>query len=106
MNRSAAEIGADDSFLELGGGSIIATRFISAARAEGVQLTVSDVFDSPELSRMAESVILVENYGELDDELMPFDLLLSSTDLELLELEVQRSCIDSSDKSDSTRVII
>lgn len=53
LGMTAKEIGADDSFLELGGDSISAMAMSSKARAEGLELTVADTLRHPRLSALA-----------------------------------------------------
>lgn len=50
----AADISANDSFFELGGDSIGAMRLVSEARAQGIKITVGQVFDSASLAALAE----------------------------------------------------
>ncbi|HZF89571.1 amino acid adenylation domain-containing protein, partial [Streptomyces sp.] len=47
------EVGVDDGFFDLGGDSITSIRLVSRARAEGVQLTVRDVFDHRTVAALA-----------------------------------------------------
>ncbi|EZF27693.1 hypothetical protein H103_00368 [Trichophyton rubrum CBS 288.86] len=51
-------IGATDHFIHSGGDSIVAMRLTSLARAEGISLTVQQIFETPILSDMA-SLIMV-----------------------------------------------
>ncbi|KAF7173368.1 hypothetical protein CNMCM5623_005609 [Aspergillus felis] len=69
-------VGADDSFLRLGGDSIAAMRLVAAARQHGLHLTVMDVFQNPQLSDLAR---LAETAGDpIDTNVLPFSLLQSS----------------------------
>ncbi|KZT23181.1 acetyl-CoA synthetase-like protein [Neolentinus lepideus HHB14362 ss-1] len=49
-------VGRQTSFLALGGDSISAIRLMSKARAEGLNLTVSQIFKSPTVAALAEIV--------------------------------------------------
>lgn len=51
-----SKIKADDSFLELGGDSILAMELARAAREASLPLTVADIFNFPNLSDMANNV--------------------------------------------------
>ncbi|KAH6865916.1 nonribosomal peptide synthetase 6 [Alternaria rosae] len=55
LGMSEAEIKPSDSFFELGGDSIGAMRLVSDARAQGLNLTVAQVFQSQSLSELAAS---------------------------------------------------
>ncbi|THC87964.1 hypothetical protein EYZ11_012591 [Aspergillus tanneri] len=48
------DIGKDDSFIPLGGDSITAMSMVSAARNEGLHLTVYDVFQNKQLYKLAQ----------------------------------------------------
>lgn len=48
------KISADDSFLRIGGDSVGAMLLVSAARKRDVTLQVADIFQQPQLSRLAE----------------------------------------------------
>jgi amino acid adenylation domain-containing protein len=51
------EICLDDSFFDLGGDSIRAMKLVSEARADGLQLTVTTIFDHRSLFDMAEHAV-------------------------------------------------
>ncbi|KAK3328127.1 hypothetical protein B0T19DRAFT_461502 [Cercophora scortea] len=91
LGINEAEIGADDSFLQLGGDSITAMRLISASRLQGIRLTVGTVFDFPRLSQMALHVQVVD-YREENTIVEPFELLPPSISAELLHNEVRKIC--------------
>jgi aryl carrier-like protein len=56
LGMAATEIRPSDSFFELGGDSISAMRLVSDARAQGLSLTVAQVFQSSSLSELAASI--------------------------------------------------
>jgi amino acid adenylation domain-containing protein/thioester reductase-like protein len=62
-----AVIGAHDDFLALGGDSVSAMRLVWAARAEGMALTVGDVFRTPTLAQMASLVGAVAAHAAAQD---------------------------------------
>lgn len=76
LEITAESIGADSSFLRIGGESIAAMRLVSAAREQKLSLTVADIFKAPRLSELA---LLVKEV--ISDEYMksaaPFSLLES-----------------------------
>lgn len=53
LEMDVQTIGADDSFLHLGGDSIVAMKMVSLARKTGLSLSVVDVFRHPTLSEAA-----------------------------------------------------
>jgi aryl carrier-like protein len=50
------EIGVDDNFFQLGGGSVLAMRLVSMARREGLTMTVNGIFKTPTLRELALTV--------------------------------------------------
>ncbi|CAG8957989.1 hypothetical protein HYFRA_00000332 [Hymenoscyphus fraxineus] len=92
---SVTSIGADSSFLRLGGDSIAAMKLAVAARGEGVgvRVTVADIFRMPTLAKLAAHCASVS--GRLQeytrDVPEPFTLLGNTPKNELLE-EVANEC--------------
>ncbi|KAK3685288.1 hypothetical protein B0T22DRAFT_465275 [Podospora appendiculata] len=72
LDKEPESIGADDSFLRLGGDSIAAMRLVSAARQQGITLSVASIFDDPRLCKVAVMTAR-ENHG--DQTIEPFALL-------------------------------
>ena len=56
LNIPASKIKGDDSFLELGGDSILAMELARAAREASLPLTVADIFNFPNLLEMANTI--------------------------------------------------
>lgn len=73
LNKSVESIGRDDSFLRIGGDSVAAIHLITAARRDGIQLTVKDIFDDPRLCSVADRAIEI-GMAEAT-EYKPFSLL-------------------------------
>lgn len=67
-------IGADDDFFNLGGHSISAMRLTSAARAQGLDITVTEIFQNPVLSELAKASGEIQS-GVSADEYRPGSLL-------------------------------
>ncbi|KAK3396835.1 hypothetical protein B0T20DRAFT_500273 [Sordaria brevicollis] len=94
------EIAAGDSFFAVGGDSLRAMRLIAAARAEGVKLTVADVFRYPVLRDMAVVATKVEAQdadGKDTNEVAPFSLLESDWAIEDVKAEASKHCGISTD---------
>lgn len=72
-----ADISVHDSFFALGGDSLRAMRLVPAARAEGIALTVADVFRYPVLRDMAVVAkgVPAEQSSDGPDVVPPFSLL-------------------------------
>ena len=66
-------ISFEDSFLDVGGDSIIAMQLVGAAREQGLSLTVADIFRYPQLSDLAYHISERENVIHPDP--IPFSLL-------------------------------
>ncbi|OJZ79629.1 hypothetical protein ASPFODRAFT_556722, partial [Aspergillus luchuensis CBS 106.47] len=89
LNLSPDRIGADDSFLRIGGDSITAVQLVAAAREEGLSLTVADIFNTPRLSEMAHAA-KTESYFE--EPIAPFSLLLPGTDVDVARAQAAALC--------------
>lgn len=59
LNIDASKIHPDDSFIKLGGDSIIAIKLVAACRAEGLTLSVADVLRNLTLASMCQSLSTV-----------------------------------------------
>ncbi|KAF2089766.1 hypothetical protein K490DRAFT_15654, partial [Saccharata proteae CBS 121410] len=64
-----------DSFLRLGGDSLDAMKLVAAARREGIQLTVKDIFDNPTMSEMAQVAKLIAAPTESFQKIPPFSII-------------------------------
>lgn len=87
---SEADIGVKDNFFALGGDSLKAMKLVAAARAEGLSLTVAQIFANPTLSRMAATAELVSDTPEAD--IAPFSLLTGGWKAEDAQAEVAGLC--------------
>ncbi|KAF5578120.1 non-ribosomal peptide synthetase [Fusarium pseudoanthophilum] len=84
------QISKGDSFFRLGGDSVDAMKLVSAARAEGLVVTVMDIFSNPVLSDMAMSCKYSdESQVSIAD---PFSLLSDVEDTSLLLHEIAGRC--------------
>lgn len=80
LGISTESIGADDSFMRVGGDSISAMRLIGAARQRGYALTVADVLLHPKLSDSSQRLQLIDKLESCQNspktalQLLPFKL--------------------------------
>jgi aryl carrier-like protein len=65
----------DDDFFDLGGDSIRAMKLVSEARVEGLQLTVTTIFDHRTFSNMAEHAVEAQPAETVAREYVPFSTL-------------------------------
>ncbi|RSN29242.1 non-ribosomal peptide synthetase [Amycolatopsis sp. WAC 04169] len=78
-------VGAHDGFFELGGDSIRAVALVGALRAEGMDLSVRDVFDHPTVAGLAGSVTGRSAPTAAEERVAPFELISASDRAELPE---------------------
>ncbi|KAH0523778.1 hypothetical protein TsFJ059_008738 [Trichoderma semiorbis] len=74
LKLSTDSIGRDDNFLRMGGDSIAAIYFVSAARNSGISIAVKDVFDDPRLFQVASKATILANKDK-SSQVKPFSLL-------------------------------
>ncbi|ESZ98619.1 nonribosomal peptide synthetase [Sclerotinia borealis F-4128] len=60
-------IGRNDNFTRLGGDSILAMKLVAAAREDGIDLTVANIFQTPILSDLAETCAETDSSRNEDD---------------------------------------
>ncbi|KAL4898052.1 hypothetical protein BDV59DRAFT_198294 [Aspergillus ambiguus] len=83
-----SRIWADSDFFLLGGDSLVAMRLVTAARNVGFTLTVSDVFNCPQLSELATRLVAVDARSQAVE---PFSLL-NGIDVERLRAVAAEQC--------------
>jgi amino acid adenylation domain-containing protein len=74
LNIDRDTIGINDSFLAMGGDSVLAMRLVGLARKEGLHFSVADVFQTPRLTELA-AIIRVEDPYEPGHFNAPFSML-------------------------------
>jgi len=92
LGISMESIGADDSFLRLGGDSVTAMRLVAASQTKGWTLTVGDVFRHPQLSHLARSMEQSGYYDTTEQVIEPFSLLGNVDSLEDLLQDAASQC--------------
>jgi hypothetical protein len=85
-------IGVNDSFLRLGGDSVVAMRLVAAARALNILISVANIFKSPELCNMALTVEISSAASSTAEDLAPFSLLKDVTSLEKTMEQAASQC--------------
>ena len=75
LNIPQESIGRDDSFLGIGGDSISAIYLSTAAREQGIEILVKNVFDDPRLFAVAETAVETTTGSNPYANIKPFDLL-------------------------------
>ncbi|OQE09562.1 hypothetical protein PENVUL_c006G05047 [Penicillium vulpinum] len=89
----AEKIGAESSFVRLGGDSISAMRLASLARMQGLELSVHTILTTPRLSEMAQSmsVSILKDVSEIEF-VSPFSLLKHPSEQNIISDEFARQC--------------
>lgn len=98
LDLEPGSVTADDSFFALGGDSLSAMNLVGAAQAEGIALTVSNIFNSPLLIDMAKSCAASGGVAEVNKaNIKAFSLLPTRVDIESLIDEITDNCEVSKD---------
>ncbi|KAK6087840.1 non-ribosomal peptide synthetase protein [Seiridium cupressi] len=97
LELDPASIGAESSFLRIGGESIAAMRLVSKAREQRLSLTVADIFRAPRLSEQA--LLITEIAGRDGVKSLPPFSLLNTDDPEAFIEEFVSPLIDSTQGS-------
>lgn len=75
LNIEAESVGAESSFLRIGGDSVAAMRLSASAREEGISLAVRDIFFSPKLEDMSKAATLISSVISAGVPYSPFSSL-------------------------------
>ncbi|CZT05102.1 uncharacterized protein RCO7_12008 [Rhynchosporium graminicola] len=102
LQLKVGQVGADDSFFELGGDSIAAIHLAAQARRAAFSLTVSDIFNRPRLCDMAIAIEALDSASKIVA-VKPFELLRAQSDSQL-EIDSIRSTIALQCGVDTTSV--
>ncbi|TVY44055.1 Nonribosomal peptide synthetase [Lachnellula occidentalis] len=87
---SQGSVGLEDHFFRLGGDSVSAMRLVGLSRAEGILLSVMDIFRSPRLCDMASICSAVQE--EHTSDLIPFSLLKDGESIDGVVHELVENC--------------
>lgn len=75
LNLPSSAVGIDDSFIRLGGNSVLAMRLVAAAQSERMNLSVIDIFTQPKLSDLAAKCLTGDAPNNAQRPIKPFELL-------------------------------
>ena len=89
LKTPAEGIGKNDSFLQVGGDSILAIRLVTLAQQRGIGLTITNIFADSRLSQMASAASSVEIRYRQETE--PFSLL-SSGGVKAIKSSIRKDC--------------
>ncbi|KAH8602265.1 nonribosomal peptide synthase [Bisporella sp. PMI_857] len=92
LDINISSIGASDNFFRLGGDSVGAMRLITAARLQGIALTVAAIFAKPVLSDIAVDVGISSPDNEAGRAINPFSLLKNINSVTELKLKIANQC--------------
>ncbi|TAQ85918.1 hypothetical protein B7494_g5755 [Chlorociboria aeruginascens] len=87
-------VGAEDNFFRLGGDSIEAMRLITAARVQGISLTVASIFRKPKLFEVSSEAVFMSYTDSGMDQapIEPFTMIPRTNCIEKLVGEVASYC--------------
>ena len=85
-------ISADDSFFYLGGDSISAMRLVGAAREQSLLLSVADIFQYPQLYKLAEQLKSDNEQAQVTKNVVPFSLLTGDSIKEQTKRNIATFC--------------
>lgn len=92
LNLPASAVGINDSFIRLGGNSVLAMRLVAAAQSEHLDLTVIDIFTQPKLSDLAAKCKVADKSSTPEKGIQPFELLQPSLPASQALDEVAQQC--------------
>ena len=92
LNLPASAVGIDDSFIRIGGNSILAMRLVAAAQSEHMNLSVIDIFTQPKLSDLAAKCKIIDRSIPAEKPVQPFELLPQHTSQAQAIDEVSQQC--------------
>jgi amino acid adenylation domain-containing protein len=92
LNLPASAVGIDDSFIRLGGNSVLAMRLVAAAQSENLNLSVIDIFSQPKLSDLAAKCETADKASPPQKIIKPFDLLQPTLSTSQTLDEVAQQC--------------
>ncbi len=94
LSLQKGSIGMDAHFFRMGGDSIAAIRLVTAARSQGINLTVANIFRNATLSEMCKNATLSDTLdgGSTQPGPQPFELLPTTIPTSRIISEVSQLC--------------
>jgi amino acid adenylation domain-containing protein len=92
LNLPESAVGIDDSFIRLGGNSVLAMRLVAAAQSEHMNLSVIDIFTQCKLSDLAAKCKTIDKSGAHKTAVRPFELLQDSLPRSQIIEEISQQC--------------
>ncbi|KAF4630787.1 hypothetical protein G7Y89_g7349 [Cudoniella acicularis] len=98
LRLASGSVGAGDNFFQLGGDSVGAMRLVTAARQEGLSLSVSEIFQKPVLAAFAQGLSStcsppsVAEMPKPQPDSKPFSLLPSGVSIFGIMQEIAMQC--------------
>lgn len=92
LNLPATAVGIDDSFIRLGGNSILAMRLVAAAQSERMNISVVDIFLQPKLADLAAKCGSSDQQNAIEKPIEPFQLVESLQSRTKTVAEVAEQC--------------
>jgi amino acid adenylation domain-containing protein len=89
---SPTSIFADDNFFNIGGDSISAMRLVSAARRNGILLSVEDVFKHPALRDMASVARIINGKDSIINDIQTFSMAGTQDELKSHVDQAAKQC--------------
>ncbi|KAI0194210.1 acetyl-CoA synthetase-like protein [Astrocystis sublimbata] len=91
LGIDAVKIGAEDSFLQLGGDSVLAMRLVAQARRSGLSLKTIDVLSCPKLTDLAKRATPIAK-RRAPEYIAPLSLISKSIDRKTARLQAALMC--------------
>ncbi|KAL7934405.1 hypothetical protein V8C35DRAFT_327290 [Trichoderma chlorosporum] len=92
LKITAGSIGRDDSFLHLGGDSLVAIHLVTSARKAGLSLTVKDIFGDPRLWAVSLKAVEIDAGANSLQRISPFSLLNGLLNTDSVIETMRKSC--------------
>jgi hypothetical protein len=100
LKLSPNSVGLDSHWFRCGGDSVLSMKFVLLARREGVIVSVSDIFQNPELERLATVASRKDDTATQPRSIAPFSLLPQQTSTKLVQEVCEQYGFESASVTD------